>query len=155
MLAGGGGNDVLRGETGNDILAGNGGYDTFQLDFYWDDRTMDGADELRQPMTEANDIIKDFARGEDRLAITYMVVEPGADDDVTESGAISFTNLDTNQDGRFGSGDAGVAIENVTFDGIARASLVFDVSVVPMTYHHATGTIALYNVTSLSAGDIA
>ena len=140
-IYGQGGADWLAGHQGSDVLYGGADRDIFSYGFWRDDGEVGGANVT---------LIADFVRGQDRLEIA---IQNGID--VTFYGVSRF---DTNRNGSIGSGDLGVAVRNVTVDGVTRASLVIDLEAARLGnldgYSPGDHTITVFGVTLLGNADV-
>ncbi|WP_159716980.1 calcium-binding protein [Geminicoccus flavidas] len=152
-LIGGGGDDILSGRQGDDVLTGGSGRDVFtlgtaNLDFLWDTAAdYNGG---------GQDIVTDFQKGSDRIAVFIEMVGEGFRDDAKGT-YISFDQLDLNGNGVLDAGDGpAVRIENVTHGGEAALSTVIhlgeDMRGVPVI-GTLTGELVLHGVTGLEASD--
>ncbi len=155
ILIGGEGNDVLSGGDGRDRLSGGAGEDVFLFDFYADYQIPDdwNPDYNR---TEANDLITDFNRGQDKifLSLTYFDADSAND----FNGPLAFQSLDTSGNGILTDADQGIDMQLVSFMGEIKPSLVIDVSQINLpegVNTSLTGTITLFGTPILTASDIA
>ncbi|WP_159715735.1 calcium-binding protein [Geminicoccus flavidas] len=140
-LVGGNGHDLLTGGSGNDLFA------VYFSDWFLTDR------ETR--VHQADDLILDFARGQDRPQITFSAEGHPATGEGGGEAVVRFRDLDTDGSGVLDGGDAAVSIHAVSHDGETRTSLVIDVAKLPYQSLVAThGTITLFGVTALGAADI-
>ena len=149
-LYGGDGNDVLDGGNGRDQLTGGAGQDIVQVSLRHEEFPT------YQNAPEANDLVKDFTRGMDRLSIDAASYDDGFQ--VIASHHVTFGELDTNHDGRLNAPDQAVTIANVTLDGVTSASTIIDVARITPVHDMSSaffGTITLFGATNLQAGDIA
>ena len=128
-LAGGSGNDILFAGH-RSILMGDAGRDVFV-------KALDAA----AGEATNHSIVMDFARGQDRLALTTST------DGFQRY--LSFAEFDTNHDGVLDAGDAGhVRIQTVTQGGIAKLSTIL------FNGAAATEKLVLFGVTGLTADDV-
>ena len=112
-------------------------------------------DALAYAAEQKPDLILDFARGQDRLQITFSAEGHPATGEGGGEAVVRFQDLDTDGSGVLDGGDAAVSIQSVSHDGAARASLVIDAAKLPYQSLVAThGTITLFGVTALGAADI-
>jgi Ca2+-binding RTX toxin-like protein len=172
ILEGGDGDDVLYGDVGSDMLAGGSGDDwissgggsttiatgTGEDTAVFAFRITDGL--VNSPSVGAqsvDDVITDFTPGQDKLSISWDDDWEYVDDDPMPIHLhLTFTQLDSNGDGRIDGADQGIDISNVTFEEETKPSLVIDVGDLDHidTRIFSTGTITLFGVTRLEAGDL-
>jgi Ca2+-binding RTX toxin-like protein len=155
VVIGGPGDDTLRGSAGQDVLSGGSGQDLFRVDFRYSNGFQYDPDSVT--MMQADDLIQDFVRGQDKLQITYY--DEGPEHPEPGEGpvnlTVTFDDLDTNGDGVLDGGDSGVTLQSMLVDGEDRASLVLDVAQFTFDAPYvADGTITLLGVTALGVADI-
>ena len=146
-LDGGAGADELTGGEGSDVLVGGAGRDVFDYNL------EDTDDYLLRDFGGGRDIVADFARGTDKLAVN---VEYDLPPFLYVSGQAVFTELDSNHDGKLTTTDLWVDQRNVTFDGSTKASLVLDIGRgVGHGMFGGTGedTLTIHGVTTLTKSD--
>ncbi len=153
-LIGGAGDDWLRsGETreGTSILTGGSGSDLFDYSLQTGGGTSDN------PESEfwlVNDLISDFTVGQDKLHIASRVDNEA--EGTTEFYEFKFSDLDTNGNGIVTDADEAVSINLMSFMGEQRFSLTIDFGQFhPNNGQVGSGTITLFGVTTLTAGDFA
>ena len=105
--------DKVYGEAGNDQIYGGGyiGYGGGGKDIFSTNNNMLSGPNgviLLNGITRVND----FVRGEDKIAISGY--EQFGSTIRTTSGAVTFDALDSNNDGKIGTGDAGVSVNSGT-----------------------------------------
>jgi len=155
-LIGGDGDDVLRSGQGAEdrsILTGGSGNDAFLYNFQ--PGVVDRPDNPEPEMTFVNDLITDFSAG-DKLQISSR---NDPDFEPLETYTFSFADLDTNGNGIITDADDAVSIGLASFMGEQRFSLTIDVAKFAALQEPSpgsfSGTITLYGVTTLTAGDFA
>lgn len=117
-LDGGAGADELVGGEGNDVMIGGAGRDLFDYNL------QDTDDYLLREFGGGRDIVADFVRGTDKLAVD---VEYDLPPFLFVAGQDVFTALDSSRDGKLTAADQWVDQKNVTLDGSTKASLVLDI----------------------------
>ncbi len=149
-ILGGGGDDLLVSTNTTDgptiLIDGGAGRDTFQYLFNSEGPT----DSPYGGLMNVKDMITDFQSGQDKLDMTE-VIETSEETTFTR---LTFADLDTNQDGVFNGQDEAGSIGKASFWGKAVDSLVLHLEMTPIG-STAFGTVTLYSVTELRAGDIA
>jgi Ca2+-binding RTX toxin-like protein len=143
QLSGGGGDDFLSGGSGNDILSGGGGRDVFSFN------VTPGLAYDFQETEIGQDIAVDFVRGQDNIHLAHST-EP--DGPITTWK--TFADLDSNGSGLLDDGDMFVSIQNVTVDGVTKASTVIDMAGVWELGAPGSQTITIFGVSDLGEGDI-
>jgi hypothetical protein len=151
VMLGGTGNDVIYGQDGFDTLTGNVGNDIFAYDF----NEGDGLTWLR--VHEANDVIADFVRGQDKLSVNAHFAFQDPEGGIFRSHKLTFADLDTNRNSVLDSGDDAVDVVNRTLNGSTKLSTVIDVAKVPelTAVFDVFGTITLFGTTGMKSTDIA
>lgn len=134
-LVGKDGNDILNGRAGDDLLTGGRGRDVFEIS------NAGGG--------SGHDLITDFERGFDELAITGR-----------NGQALRFDMLDTDRNGVLDARDAAVRIEDqqLLAPGITPTVGKSTVIHLDVAFGHATGftgnnTVTLHGVTGLTGAD--
>ena len=150
-LLGGTGDDTLR-LTGDSVVFTGTGRDIVQLAFHEVDGLFDIPEEHINTM---NVTVADFTRGIDKLSISEqdatLLIDPAPQADFR----VTFADLDTNHSGVLTSSDQGITVGRVSFNGETKTSMTIDLDfghVDPLSFSH--GSLTLFGVTSLTAGDI-
>lgn len=143
----------VGGGTGNDLLPGGDSDDLFLFDFFRDYQLPDDGNPGYQK-DEANDLVTDFAKGEDKISMTLRLFNADADLDVDTN--VTFGDLDTNRDGVLTSADDAIGPAMSSHGGETKPSLTIDAGqLTPPSFGASSlqGTITLSGVTALTAGD--
>ena len=143
QLFGGGGRDLLSGGSGNDLLVGGGDVDVFSFN------VTPGISYESQEMEIGHDIAADFVRGQDIIHLANTT-EPDGPFTTWKT----FEDLDSNGNAVLDEGDAFVSIQNVTLDGVSRASTVLDMAGIWDLGSPGSQTATIFGVTDLGQGDI-
>jgi Ca2+-binding RTX toxin-like protein len=142
LIHGGNGDDnlILGVSAGDrDRVFGDAGHDqfVFQLD-------------EAQPHGTGQDVVMDFAQGEDKLA--FQVQETGSGQ---HSG--SFAMFDSNHNGVLDNGDAHVSVRPITIDGVSKGSTILQIAdaLLPAEAHvsAADQRVIVWGQTHLTADD--
>ncbi|WP_191058277.1 calcium-binding protein [Geminicoccus harenae] len=127
---GGAGDDRIHGSFGHDVLVGGQGRDVFGVE-----EVGRGFRDGSKPVMDV--LVTDFVRGEDAL----------------DDGTISFDRYDFNGDGQIKGSDAYVTLQQVTYNGETKVSLVINLRAEDATV--ASGKLTLFGVLGLDAADFA
>jgi Ca2+-binding RTX toxin-like protein len=166
-LFGGEGSDRLFGGDGNDVLvsgttysydgqprstlSGNAGKDVFS---YHVNSDTGSSDYPEGEFDLVHDLITDFRVGEDRLAISGSFFNEADGDGASYD--LRFRDLDTTGNGIITDADAAVSASRTTYNGEQKLSLTIDLdNFLPISELGISGTIILFGVTKLTAGDFA
>ncbi len=129
-LFGDDGDDILSSGMGQDVMTGGAGRDIFSVLGF-------GMFDGNVPVT-IDAVVTDFVRGEDFL----------------NSETLPLAAYDSNGDGRLRANDADIRVEQVIWEGQAKASMVVDIQ--PFVNGTGSpGTLTLIGVTELNANDFA
>lgn len=135
-LVGNSGNDILNGRLGDDLMTGHGGNDIFEMS--WAGNSGPG-----------HDLIQDFERGADTLAIFGRGGE-----------TLSFDMVDSNGDGILDGRDAAVRVEEQQLLAPGETPTVGQTTIIDLDVAFgyagaftATNAVTLHGVTGLTASD--
>lgn len=134
VLHGDAGDDSLFASKGPNVLYGDAGADTFVLAGMWDSET--GANNPGN-FPKSNDLVADFTKGIDKIAIGTFYYEIGGSFD-------TFDYLDTNHNGILDSKDESVSIGFAMLNGKFASST---------TIHDFNTSTVIFGVTNLTASD--
>jgi Ca2+-binding RTX toxin-like protein len=157
-IVGNAGNNIIKGLEGNDYLNGGAGNDTLKggvaNDKFGYNLTATD-DYLPFSPGGGKDVVTDFVRGQDKLAVSVNGDAPEYDF-LSVEGQQVFELLDSNNDNKLTGADKWVDVKSVTVNGVAKASLVMDIGAgvgEQMFGGAGEDTLAVYDMTTLYKSD--